>query len=140
MRKYLLLVASLMLGSSIVAAQNFDDVFNAQRAMYGKGHTFTFAGKQYTTEHPEELEAAAEATAENAKALIASAKAQHAQARALGFGWSLTKGIIKSADRALKAGNFRKAMQLAAQAKYHARMGIVQHHRSQKEWIKAVPQ
>jgi hypothetical protein len=129
-----------MLGSSIVAAQSFDDVFNAQRAMYGKGHTFTFAGKRYTTDHPEELEAAAEATAENAKALITSAKALHAQARALGFGWTLTKGIIKSANQAFKAGDFHKAMHLAAQAKYHGRMGIVQYHRSQKEWIKAVPQ
>jgi hypothetical protein len=140
MKKYLPLVAALVLGSSTVAAQSFEDAFNAERALYGNGHTFTFEGKDYTTDHPEELEAAADATEANAKALIASAKAKRKEVIAIGYDWTLTKGILKSADKALKAGDFQKAMNLAAQAKYHARMGIAQYHSSAQQWIAIVPQ
>ena len=36
-----------------------NEAFNAQRAMYGKGHSFTWDGQTYTTDHPEEVAAAA---------------------------------------------------------------------------------
>ncbi|MCP4789044.1 MAG: hypothetical protein GY881_02275 [Gammaproteobacteria bacterium] len=140
MNKYLPLVAALVLSSSTVAAQSFEDVFNAQRALHGNGHAFTFEGEQYTTDHPEELEAAAPANATNAKALIASAKAMHAEVKAVGYDWTLTKGILKNASKALKAGDFQKAMNLAAQAKYHARMGVAQYHNSKQSWLNMVPE
>ena len=139
MKKYLPLVAALVLSSGSVAAQSFEDVFNSQRALFGNNHTFTFEGSEYVTVHPEEVEAAAEATAANAAALIASAKAKRSEVKAVDFDWTLTSGILKSADKAFKAGDFQKAMNLAARAKYHARMGIAQFHRSQTEWVEAVP-
>ena len=139
MKKYLPLVAALVLSSGSVAAASFEDAFNGERALHGKGHTFTFEGKEYTTDHPEELEAAAEATEANAKALIASAKAKHKEVKAVGYDWTLTKGILKSADKALKAGKYQEAMDLAAQAKYHARMGIRQAERSAQDWVNMAP-
>ena len=59
MKNTISLVAALMMVSGSVAAQSFDDAFNAQRAMHGKGHSFTFEGQSYTTDHPEEVAAAA---------------------------------------------------------------------------------
>jgi hypothetical protein len=140
MKKTISLVAVLMMASANVAAQSFDDAFNGQRAMYGKGHSFTFEGQTYTTDHPEEVAAAVEANADNAAELLAAAKAQHAQVVALDFDWTLTKKLLKSSAKALDAGEFRKSMNLSAQAQYHARMGIVQYHQSQAEWIMAVPE
>jgi len=139
MKKTISLVAALMMVSGGVAAQSFDDAFNAQRGMYGKGHSFTFEGQTYTTDHPEEVAAAAEANAANAEALLADAKAMYADVLAVDFGWTLTKGLLKSANKALEAGDFRKSMQLSARAQYHSRMGISQYHQSQQEWIMAVP-
>ncbi|MDP6191208.1 MAG: hypothetical protein QF872_10425 [Gammaproteobacteria bacterium] len=140
MNRYLPLVVAMLLGSGSVTAQNFENLFNGQRALYGAGHSFIFEGKEYTTDHPEELEAAATATADNARVLLASAKSKQAEVKAIGFDWTLTKGILKSAEKALKKGDFHKAMQLAAQAKYHARMGLAQYHRAGQDWINAVPQ
>jgi len=140
MNKTISLVAALMMVSGSVAAQSFDDAFNAQRAMYGKGHSFTFEGQTYTTDHPEEVAAAVEANADNAAKLLAAAKDQHAAVVALDFDWTLTKKLLKASAKALAAGDFRKSMDISAQAQYHARMGMVQYHQSQKEWVMAVPE
>ncbi|MFT5069424.1 MAG: hypothetical protein ACI9S7_001439 [Candidatus Paceibacteria bacterium] len=140
MKKTISLVAVLMMVSGGVAAQSFDDAFNSQRAMYGKGHSFTWDGQTYITDHPEEVAAAVEANADNAAKLLAAAKEQHAQVVALDFGWTLTKGLLKASAKSLADGDFRKSMDTSAQAQYHARMGIAQYHQSQAEWIMAVPQ
>ncbi|MDB4002832.1 hypothetical protein OAD42_01100 [Oceanospirillaceae bacterium] len=139
MNKTISLVAALMMVSGSVAAQTFDEAFNAQRGMNGKGHSFTFEGKSYTTDHPEEVAAAAPANAANAKQLLADAKAQYAKALEVDFGWTLTKGLLSSANKALDAGEFRKSMELSARAQYHSRMGVAQYHQSQQEWLMAVP-
>ncbi|MCS5559510.1 MAG: hypothetical protein NZ738_08925 [Oceanospirillaceae bacterium] len=140
MNKTISLVAALMMVSAGVSAQSFDEAFNAQRAMYGKGHSFTFEGQTYTTDHPEEVAAAVEANADNAAKLLAAAKDQHAQVAAVDFGWTLTKNLLKASAKALASGDFRKSMDISAQAQYHARMGMVQYHQSQKEWVMAVPE
>ena len=140
MKKTISLVVMLTMASGYVAAQSFDDAFNAQRAMYGKGHSFTFEGQSYTTDHPEEVAASVEANAENAAQLLAAAKDQHAQVVALDFDWTLTSKLLKSAAKAIAAGDYRKGMDLSAQAQYHARMGMKQYHQSQAEWVMAVPE
>ncbi|WP_370278305.1 hypothetical protein [Pontibacterium sp.] len=86
------------------------------------------------------MEAAVAATNENALDLIAKAKAKNKEVAELGFEWRLTGGILTDAEKAVEAGDFRKALDLAAQAKYHARMGIQQHADAQKSWHLSVPQ
>jgi hypothetical protein len=140
MKKTISLVAALMMVSGVVAAHPFNEAFNEQRAMYGKGHSFTWNGQTYITDHPEEIAAAVEANAANATALLAAAKDQYTQVLAVDFGWTLTKNLLKSAGKALETGEFRKSMDLSAQAQYHSRMGIAQYHQSQAEWIMAVPE
>jgi hypothetical protein len=140
MKKTISLVAAFIMVSGGVAAHPFNEAFNEQRAMYGKGHSFTWNGQTYLTDHPEEVAAAAEANATNATALLAAAKDQYAQVLAVDFGWTLTKGLLKSAGKALEAGKFQDSMNLSAQAQYHSRMGLVQYEQSQTEWIMAVPQ
>jgi hypothetical protein len=129
-----------MMVSGVVAAHPFNEAFNEQRAMYGKGHSFTWNGQTYITDHPEEIAAAVVANAANATALLAAAKDQYTQVLAVDFGWTLTKNLLKSAGKALETGEFRKSMDLSAQAQYHSRMGIAQYHQSQAEWIMAVPE
>lgn len=140
MKKTISLVAALMMVSGVVAAHPFNEAFNEQRAMYGKGHSFMWNGQTYITDHPEEIAAAVEANAANATALLAAAKDQYTQVLAVDFGWTLTKNLLKSAGKALETGEFRKSMDLSAQAQYHSRMGIAQYHQSQAEWIMAVPE
>jgi hypothetical protein len=140
MKKTISLVAALMMVSGVVAAHPFNEAFNEQRAMYGKGHSFTWDGQTYITDHPEEVAAAVEANAANATMLLASAEAKYAEVLAVDFGWTLTAKLLKSATKALEAGEFRKSMNISAQAEYHSRMGIVQYHQSQAEWIMAVPE
>jgi hypothetical protein len=140
MKKTISLVAALMMVSGVVAAHPFNEAFNEQRAMYGKGHSFTWNGQTYITDHPEEIAAAVVANAANATALLAAAKDQYTQVLAVDFGWTLTKNLLKSAGKALETGEFRKSMDLSAQAQYHSRMGIAQYHQSQAEWIMAVPE
>ena len=140
MKKTISLLAALMMVSGGVAAHPFNEAFNEQRAMYGKGHNFTWNGQSYITDHPEEVAAAVEANTANATALLAAAKNQYAQVLAVDFGWTLTKGLLKSASKALEAGEFQESMNLSAQAQYHSRMGLVQYEQSQTEWIMAVPQ
>lgn len=140
MKKTISLVAALMMVSGVVAAHPFNEAFNEQRAMYGKGHSFMWNGQTYITDHPEEIAAAVVANAANATALLAAAKDQYTQVLAVDFGWTLTKNLLKSAGKALETGEFRKSMDLSAQAQYHSRMGIAQYHQSQAEWIMAVPE
>ena len=140
MKKTISLVAALMMVSGVVAAHPFNEAFNEQRAMYGKGHSFMWNGQTYITDHPEEIAAAVEANVANAPALLAAAKDQYTQVLAVDFGWTLTKKLLKSAGKALETGEFRKSMDLSAQAQYHSRMGIAQYHQSQAEWIMAVPE
>ena len=140
MKKTSSLVAALRMVSGVVAAHPFNEAFNEQRAMYGKGHSFMWNGQTYITDHPEEIAAAVEANVANATALLAAAKDQYTQVLAVDFGWTLTKKLLKSAGKALEAGEFRKSMDISAQAQYHSRMGIAQYHQSQAEWIMAVPE
>ncbi len=139
MKKNILLIALFMFNSSLAFSQTYDEMFNLQRALHGKGHVFTYEGKQYTTDHPEEIEAQAVPTEANAKALLASAKDMRSQASKLSYDWTLTTGLIKKASSALKKGEFQKSMDLSAQAKYHARMSIAQYHSAKEEWINMVP-
>ena len=140
MRKYLIIAAALTMASSLATAETFQESFEMNRAMYGKGHSFTWDGKQYTTDHPEEVEAAVEPTKANAEALLATAIAKNKEVAELGFEWKLTRGILKDAQAAIDAGDYQKALALSAQAKYHARMGIAQYHDAENNWHKAVPQ
>ncbi len=140
MKKTISLVAALMMVSSGVAAHPFNEAFNEQRAMYGKGHSFTWNGQTHITDHPEEVAAAVEANVANATKVLVTAKAKYIEVLAVDFGWTLTKGLLKSASKALEAGEFRKSMNMSAQAEYHSRMGIAQYHQSQTEWIMAVPE
>mgnify|MGYP003958648971 CR=1 FL=1 len=140
MNKYRALTACLAFIAVNAAATSFEDVFNTNRALHGKGNHFTFEGNSYTTDHPEEIEAMAEATLDNAKALLISANKMHKKAKALGYGWTRTPAILKSAQKALNKGQYQRSMNLSAQAKYHARMGITQHNASAFDWIMFVPE
>lgn len=140
MKKALIAIAALTLVPTFASAESFDEAFLKARAMYGKGHTFEWQGKQYAALHEEEVEADVAATAENAQMLIDKAKAKNKEVAALGFEWKLTGDIIKEAEQALADGEYRKALDLAAQAKYHARIGIQQHHYAQSNWHLSVPQ
>jgi hypothetical protein len=139
MNTYRVLAACLILASANVVAVSFEDLFNANRALHGKGYHFMFEGNSYVTDHPEEIEAQGEANLDNAKALLISANNMHKKAKSLGYGWTLTAKIIKSAQKALKKGQYQHVMNLSAQAKYHARMGIAQYHASASDWNRFVP-
>ena len=139
MKKLITMMAVFFL-PNVAMAETFDEVFEMNRAMYGKGHTFNWEGKEYSTNHQEEVEASVEATKENADALIAQAKAKNEEAAKVGFEWKLTKGIIKEAETAAVEGDYRKALDLAAQAKYHARLGLQQQIDAEKNWHLSVPQ
>ncbi len=138
--KKILATAAVILLPTMAVAETFDEAFEMNRAMYGKNHSFAWEGKQYNTLHEEEVEASVEPTQANAEALIAKAKAKNEEAAKVGFEWKLTQDIIKSAEAAAAEGNFQKAMDLAAQAKYHARMGLRQHDDAEKNWHLSQPQ
>ncbi|MBQ0756790.1 MAG: hypothetical protein KBT66_09835 [Amphritea sp.] len=140
MKKALILVAALTLVPTFVAAESFENAYLQARAMYGPGAVFEWNGKQYAAVHEEEAEADIAATAENARMMVDKAKAKNKEVAELGFEWKLTRGIIKDAESALTTGEYRKALDLAAQAKYHARMGIKQYHYAQSNWQLSVPQ
>lgn len=140
MKKSLIFAAALALAPVVASAQTYDEAFEMNRAMHGKDHKFTWNGKEYTTNHPEEIEAAVDANKANAEAMLASAIAKNKEVAKLGFEWKLTGGILKDAQKAIDEGNYRKALDLSAQAKYHARMGIKQHAYAQKNWHLSVPQ
>lgn len=133
-------VAALTLVPAFAAAESFNDAFNKARAMHGKGHIFEWQGNQYAAIHEEEAEANIAATANNAQLMIDKAKTKNKEVAKLGFEWKLTGDILKKAEQAKADGDFRKALDLAAQAKYHARMGIEQYHYAQSNWQLSVPQ
>ncbi len=140
MKKALIFAAALTLVPTFVAAESFEEAYLKARAMHGQGAVFEWKGNQYAAIHEEEAEADVAATAENAQMMIDKAKAKNKEVAELGFEWKLTRGIIKDAEAALTAGEYRKALDLAAQAKYHARMGIKQYHYAQSNWQLSVPQ
>ena len=140
MKKLIAIVATVVFLPAAAMAETFDDAFDMNRAMHGKGYTFTWSGKQYSTDHLEEVEARVAATKENAEDLIAKAKAKNAEVAKVGFEWKLTKGILKDAEAAMVSGDYRKALDLAAQAKYHARIGLQQHAYAENNWHLSVPQ
>ena len=140
MKKVLIIAAALALTPGLAAAESFQDAFESNRAMYGKDHLFEWNGGKYSTNHEEELEARAKPTKANAMALLDKAKAKNKEVAELGFEGKLTGDILKKADQALADGEFQTAMDLAAQAKYHARIGIAQYHYAQKNWHLSVPQ
>lgn len=135
-----LIIAALALAPTFAVAESFQDAFEMNRAMHGKDHTFTWNGAQYHTNHEEELEAQVKPTKANAEALLAKAMAKNKEVGELGFEWKLTGGILKDAQAALDGGEYQKALDLAAQAKYHARIGIQQYHYAEKNWHLSVPQ
>jgi DNA polymerase III delta subunit len=140
MKKISLTAAALavtLAGSAF--AETFDEAFERNRAMYGAGHTFTFDGKEYVTNYIEDELKAKPANAENAAALIDAAKAKYAESQELGFAWRDTSKYIKQAEEAAGAGEFQKAMDLAARAHYQARRGVEQAAYAEQNWIKAVP-
>jgi len=140
MKKGLIIAAALALAPTFAAAETFQETFEMNRAMYGKNHMFTWNGKEYSTNHQEEVEASVEATKANAEDLLAKAKAKNKEVAELGFEWKLTRGLLKDAKKAIDGGEYQKALDLAAQAKYHARIGIQQYHYAQKNWHLSVPQ
>ena len=136
----LTLLAALTLASGVAQAETFQEVFNKHRAMYGKGHEFTYEGKTYQTYYPEEVEAMAEPSRDNAEALVASAEAKRQDAAAVGYEWRFTGRILKQAQEALAEERYQDAMDLAAQAKYQARMAIQQQAYAEENWHLAVPE
>ncbi|MBN3564775.1 hypothetical protein [Aliamphritea spongicola] len=139
MKKVMILCAAVLF-SQAVAAETYQEAFNKARAMYGKGHEFQWQGKTYKTLHEEEIEADVDATEANAKALLDKAIAANKKVADVGFEWKLTGGLLKKSAQAIEAGDYRKALDLAAQAKYHARIGLAQYEYAEANWYKAVPQ
>ncbi|MBA4501189.1 hypothetical protein [Marinobacterium marinum] len=136
----LTLAASLMVPVAFAQEDTFEQVFNQQRALYGKGHAFTYAGQPYTTDHPEEIEAMAEPTRANAEALITSAEAMRQESESLGYEWRDPARFLKQARTALSENEYQRAMDLAARAKYQARMSIAQYESVNASWQQAVPE
>ncbi len=136
----MILAAALALPVGSVQAQSFEQAFNQQRALYGKGHTFTYENKTYKTDHPEEVEAMAEPNRTNAEALIASAEAMRVKSAELGYEWRDPVRYLKEAQEALGQGQYRQAMNLAARAKYQARISIAQYEDAEANWQRAAPE
>lgn len=139
MKKVMALCAAVLF-SQAVAAETYQEAFDKARAMYGKGHEFQWQGKTYQTLHEEEVEAGVEASEANARQLLDKAIAANKKVAAVGFEWKLTGGLLKKSEQAITDGDYRKALDLAAQAKYHARIGLAQYEYSEANWYKAVPQ
>lgn len=65
-------------------------------------------------------------TGPTAAEAIAAAKSANAEARALGFEWNTTQGLIDSAEKALAAGKEDEAKSLADEARRQAENAIAQ--------------
>ncbi len=65
-------------------------------------------------------------TGPTAEEAIAAAKSANAEARALGFEWNTTQGLIDSAEKALAAGKEDEAKSLADEARRQAENAIAQ--------------
>lgn len=139
-RKMLVPAVVTLLHAQGLYAASFEQVFNEQRALYGKGHEFSYGGKIHTTFHPEEIEAMAEPNAANARALIDGAEALRVESAAVGYEWRGPAIYIRQAREALAAGRYQSAMELAARAKYQARMSLKQYRNAEANWQRAVPE
>ncbi len=73
------------------------------------------------------------------KALIEKASSARQQASKLGFEWTATEGLIKSAKDALAEGKTELAKTLAARALKQAENGIKQAEYSDKHWQDNLP-
>lgn len=137
-----LLLSLLVFGANVQAAepQTYQQAFELNRAMYGKGHLFTWQGQEFSTDHPEELDAQTPATRDKAKAMLHAAQVLNQRASELEYAWRMTAGLLEQAEQSLQAGEFRQCMNLAAQAHYQARMSIQQAEYNQQHWRDAVPQ
>jgi hypothetical protein len=125
--------------SSMASAQSFSEAFDAARALQGANGTFEWNGKKYSTQTIEEALASKPANAENAQALFDAAKAKYKESQEAGFAWRDTSKYLKESKEAIAAGEFQKAMDLAARAHYQARKGVEQAAYAEKHWIDAVP-
>lgn len=125
--------------SSLTMAQSFQEAFDMNRAMYGAGATFEWNGKSYNTNYIEEELASKPANQANAQALFDAAKAKLAEVRETGFAWRDNAKYLKQAKEALEAGEYQKAMDLAARSHLQSRMGLEQAETAKNEWILAVP-
>lgn len=125
--------------SSLTMAQSFQEAFDMNRAMYGAGATFEWNGKSYNTNYIEEELASKPATQANAQALVDAASAKLEEVRETGFAWRDNSKYLKQAQEALAAGEFQKAMDLAARSHLQSRMGLEQAETAKNEWILAVP-
>jgi hypothetical protein len=140
MNKGLIIAAALATAPTLVTADSFQEAFESNRAMYGNDHVFEWNGGKYHTNHEEELEARVKASKANATALLAKAKSKNKEVAELGYEWKLTGEILTNAQKAIDEGDYQKALNLAAQAKYHARIGIEQYHYAQANWHLSVPE
>ena len=125
--------------SSLTMAQSFQEAFDMNRAMYGAGATFEWNGKNYNTNYIEEELASKPATQANAQALVDAATAKLEEVRETGFAWRDNSKYLKQAQEALAAGEFQKAMDLAARSHLQSRIGLEQAETAKNEWILAVP-
>jgi len=140
MKKIVTIAAvAALTASSLTMAQSFEEAFNMNRAMYGAGATFEWEGKSYNTSYIEEELASKPANKENAEALIAAAEAKYKEAQEVGFAWRDNSKYLKEAQDALAAGEFQKAMDLAARSHLQSRRGVEQAAYAEQNWILAVP-
>lgn len=139
MRKTVITVVLGLLPMLVLASDEFTAVFELQRAMHGPGHQFEWQGQQYSTDHPEEIEAAVAATRTNAQALLAKAVARNNQVAALGNEWRYTRKLLAQGQTAIDQQQYRQALNLAARASYQARMALRQYHEVEASWMQLVP-
>ena len=125
--------------SSLVMAESFQQAFDKNRAMHGAGATFEWEGKSYNTNHVEEELASKPANMENAQALFDAAKAKYKEVQEAGFAWRDNVVYLKEAKAALEAGEYQKAMDLAARSHLQSRKGLEQAEYAETAWIMAVP-
>ncbi|HSG03853.1 MAG TPA: hypothetical protein VLA39_09020 [Marinobacterium sp.] len=140
MKKIAMIAAVAALSaSSLTMAQSFQEAFDMNRAMYGAGATFEWNGATYNTNYIEEELASKPANQANAEALIAAAEAKYKEVQETGFAWRDNSKYLKEAQEALAAGEFQKAMDLAARSHLQSRRGVEQAAYAEQNWILAVP-
>lgn len=140
MKKITMIAAVAALSaSSLTMAQSFEDAFHANRALLGAGATFEWNGKNYNTSYMEEELASKPANKDNAEALIAAAEAKYKEVQEAGFAWRDNIVYLTDAKAALEAGEYQKAMDLAARSHLQSRKGLDQAAYGETHWINAVP-
>ena len=83
--------------------------------------------------------ASQQATVDEVTEEIAQARATHAQAQALGHGWSVTSRYIEQAETALAEGRSEEAMAAAQRATLTATQSVAQAKAEQADWSNRVP-